>query len=132
MSSSATQSYMANLRPLLTTLFTSLFTVALFMTISNQKELWVLLFVAADVGVLFIRKMVASYLYRRYEENDYDRMVVLQMVDFIHVVIVFIIAEFLLSILTFLTSISTLYWYDYIINLAFVVFFAFVIIGKLG
>lgn len=114
------------------TLVTTLLTVALLYSISNLKELWVALFVAFAVGLLFAKKLISACCYEDFEKQDLDQRTIFQFLDFALMTCVFIISKILIDIFSFLAAITVLEWYDFINIIAIIFFFVFVILFKLG
>lgn len=123
--------YVDNATPLVSSIFTSMFTVTILYSISTPKDIWLLFFILVDVAVSTIKSLIAKYYFTRMESDDLDNLIIMQFFRFIHTTLILMLMKIVLDIMTFIILTSTMYWYNYV-DIGLVLFcFLFVIFSKL-
>ena len=123
--------YVDNATPLVSSIFTSLFTVTILYSISTPKDLWILVFLVIDTTFTVIRTIISKYYFSQIEIDDLDKLIIIQFFRFIHTTLSLMLIKILLDIMTFIVLTSIMYWYDYL-NIGMVVLcFLFVMFSKL-
>lgn len=110
---------------------TSMFTVNMLYTISEQKQLWIAIFLVLELFVLVLQRVIAKCCYTRAEENDIDKMTLYRITVIIHLTITFIIIKLVMDIFSFLIAITYMESFDYINIGAVVLSFVMVILVHL-
>ncbi len=123
--------YVDNATPLVSSIFTSLFTVTILYSISTPKDLWVLVFFIIDITFTVIKTLIAKYYFSRLETDDLDNLIIMQFFRFIHTTITLMLMKILLDIMTFIVLTSTMYWYNYLDVGMFVLTAIFVVFSKI-
>lgn len=111
--------------------FISLFTVSALYTISNQKELWVLVFLVIALIVVVLEKTITNCCYRREEWKDVDTLTVIQFATILKLTIGFIILKLITDIFLFFIAVTIMLWLDYVNILSVVVGFILFIFARL-
>ena len=119
------------LTSVIVSVFTSMFTVSTLYTISDQKELWVAIFIVLKLFVIVLQRIVSRCCYSRAEAKDIDKMTIYRFTMILDTTITFVIVKLVMDIFTFLMAITPMAWYDTVNIANYVLFFTMVIFARL-
>lgn len=127
----AARTYVDNITPMISSVFTSLFAVTLLYAVAAQREIWVAVFGVITVFIVAGKKAVAKHLYTKMERDDIDNLMVMLGFRFAQANAMFIVTKVIFDLTAVLWFTSVMYWYDYIFVLALAFIFAFAIFTKI-
>ncbi len=111
--------------------FTSFFTVTTLYTISTQREIWIAIFLVAELFLTGIESAITKFCYTREEQKDVDRETVVRFTEILHLTIRFVVVKLFMDIATYRMAITVLQWYDYVNILVTIVAFVLVIFARI-
>lgn len=108
---------------IITSIFTSSFTINYLYDKSGQKGLWLGVFIILYAFIQILQSAIYRCCYTRQEENDVDKQTIHQIFLIINLTLAFVIITLFLDITKFFIAITHMKWRDYINILAFIIGF---------